>query len=97
MCVVRVACCAVPHASSVIGRGRGGRRGKDDEAGAWVPVTKLGRLVKDGRVRAIQSPRYFVWLTLACHYIRSILLKRSTCSPFPSRSRKSSTTLSAPS
>ena len=32
------------------GRGRGGDRGKEE----WVPVTKLGRLVKEGRIRSLE-------------------------------------------
>jgi len=38
-------------------RGRGGRggRGKGDEKEAWVPVTKLGRLVKDGKIKTIEQ------------------------------------------
>ncbi|KAJ3210429.1 40S ribosomal protein [Clydaea vesicula] len=39
-------------------RGRGGRgrgRGrKDDDKGEWVPVTKLGRLVKDGKIQSLE-------------------------------------------
>ncbi|OMH80585.1 40S ribosomal protein S2 [Zancudomyces culisetae] len=34
------------------GRGRRGRRG--DEESSWVPVTKLGRLVKDGKIKSIE-------------------------------------------
>lgn len=35
------------------GRGAGGRgRGKDEDK-EWVPVTKLGRLVKDGKIRSM--------------------------------------------
>eukprot|EP00158_Paraphelidium_tribonemae_P000766 Partr_v1_DN23376_c0_g1_i1_m18434 putative Ribosomal protein len=34
--------------------GRGGARGGDDK-GEWVPVTKLGRLVKDGKIRSIEE------------------------------------------
>ncbi|KAJ1949797.1 40S ribosomal protein, partial [Linderina pennispora] len=39
------------------GRGRGGRgRGRrDDGEQAWVPVTKLGRLVKDGKIKSIEQ------------------------------------------
>lgn len=40
------------------GRGRGGRRGPrrgDDEESEWVPVTKLGRLVKDGKIKSIEQ------------------------------------------
>lgn len=36
------------------GRGRGGRRGRDDE-NVWVPVTKLGRLVKEGKISSIEE------------------------------------------
>jgi len=36
------------------GRGGGGRRGKEDE-GVWTPVTKLGRLVKDGRIKYLEE------------------------------------------
>lgn len=39
------------------GRGRGGapggRGGKDDKE--WVPVTKLGRLVKDGKIKCLEE------------------------------------------
>merc|ERR1712230_77709 len=39
------------------GRGRGrGRRGvRKDEEKEWVPVTKLGRLVKDGKIKSIEE------------------------------------------
>lgn len=39
------------------GRGRGvrGRGGKRDEEKEWVPVTKLGRLVKDGKIKSIEE------------------------------------------
>jgi len=47
------------------GRGRGGDRGRGrrgprrgarkDEEKEWVPVTKLGRLVKDGKIRSIEE------------------------------------------
>jgi small subunit ribosomal protein S2e len=36
-------------------RGRGQRGRKDDEKKDWVPVTKLGRLVKDGKIRSIEE------------------------------------------
>mmetsp|Transcript_3602 Transcript_3602/g.6306 ORF Transcript_3602/g.6306 Transcript_3602/m.6306 type:complete len:266 (-) Transcript_3602:39-836(-) len=43
------------------GRGRGGRGGKDrkgprrsDEPKEWVPVTKLGRLVKQGHIQSLE-------------------------------------------
>ncbi|KAI3629769.1 hypothetical protein MIR68_001984 [Amoeboaphelidium protococcarum] len=35
------------------GRGRGGR--KDGEDKEWVPVTKLGRLVKEGKIRSLEE------------------------------------------
>lgn len=38
------------------GRGRGrGRRGGDREENVWTPVTKLGRLVKEGKIRSIED------------------------------------------
>ncbi|KAG5457930.1 MAG: ribosomal protein S5, N-terminal domain-containing protein, partial [Olpidium bornovanus] len=40
------------------GRGRGGRgrgRGRKDEEKEWVPCTKLGRLVKDGKIKSIEQ------------------------------------------
>ena len=43
------------------GRGRGGDRGRGrrrgprrEEEEKWVPVTKLGRLVKEGRIRSLE-------------------------------------------
>ena len=37
------------------GRGRGRRGGRDDGEGEWVPCTKLGRLVKEGRVKSLED------------------------------------------
>lgn len=37
------------------GRGRGGRRGGADDKKEWVPVTKLGRLVKDGKIKSLEE------------------------------------------
>jgi len=46
------------------GRGRGGRgdapggrprRGGKEEEGAWIPVTKLGRLVKEGHIQRLEE------------------------------------------
>jgi len=38
------------------GRGRrGGRRGRDGDAKEWVPVTKLGRLVKGGQIKSLEE------------------------------------------
>lgn len=36
------------------GRGRGRGRGKEDSK-EWVPVTKLGRLVRDGKIRNLEE------------------------------------------
>ncbi|XP_046429791.1 40S ribosomal protein S2 [Neodiprion virginianus] len=36
------------------GRGRGRGRGKED-AKEWIPVTKLGRLVRDGKIRTLEE------------------------------------------
>jgi len=42
------------------GRGRGPRRGgRKDEEKEWVPVTKLGRLVKDGKIKSIEEVYLF--------------------------------------
>merc|ERR1712119_44379 len=40
------------------GRGRGDRgrgRGRGKEEKEWIPVTKLGRLVKDGKIKSLQE------------------------------------------
>merc|ERR1712190_151863 len=41
------------------GRGRGGRggrgRGRGKEEKEWDPITKLGRLVKDGKIKSLQE------------------------------------------
>jgi len=39
------------------GRGRRGPRrgGRKDEEKEWVPVTKLGRLVKDGKIKSMEE------------------------------------------
>jgi len=37
------------------GRGRGGRGGNKDGDKEWVPVTKLGRLVKDGKIKTLEE------------------------------------------
>jgi small subunit ribosomal protein S2e len=38
------------------GRGGRGRRGdKGDKEEGWVPVTKLGRLVKDGKIKSVEE------------------------------------------
>ena len=35
------------------GRGRGRGRGKEEKE--WIPVTKLGRLVKDGKIKSLEE------------------------------------------
>merc|ERR1712109_186655 len=44
------------------GRGRGGRggrgRGRGKEEKEWVPITKLGRLVKDGKIKSLQIKEF---------------------------------------
>merc|ERR1711878_10338 len=37
------------------GRGRGGRGGRGKDEKEWIPVTKLGRLVKDGRIKSLEE------------------------------------------
>ncbi len=37
------------------GRGRGGRGRGQKEEKEWIPVTKLGRLVKDGKIKRIED------------------------------------------
>jgi len=37
------------------GRGRGGRGGGKDSDKEWVPVTKLGRLVREGKIRSLEE------------------------------------------
>jgi small subunit ribosomal protein S2e len=38
------------------GRGRGGRGGRGEKGkDEWVPVTKLGRLVKEGKVKSVEE------------------------------------------
>jgi len=37
------------------GRGRGRRGGRKDEEKQWVPVTKLGRLVKDKKIKSMEE------------------------------------------
>merc|ERR1712117_604029 len=35
--------------------GRGGRVGRGKEESEWVPITKLGRLVKDKKIRSLEE------------------------------------------
>jgi len=59
------------------GRGRGDRggrrRGREGEKGEWVPVTKLGRLVKEGRIKSLEEI-YLFSLAVKEHQIVEQLL-----------------------
>jgi len=57
------------------GRGRGGRGGRKDEEKEWVPVTKLGRLVKDGKIKSIEEI-YLYSLPIKEYQIVDIFLPR---------------------
>jgi len=37
------------------GRGRGARGGRGKDEKEWIPVTKLGRLVKDGKIKSLEE------------------------------------------
>merc|ERR1711970_156225 len=37
------------------GRGRGCGRGRGKEEKEWIPVTKVGRLVKDGKIKSLEE------------------------------------------
>jgi small subunit ribosomal protein S2e len=41
------------------GRGRGRGRGDDKDGDVWRPLTKLGRLVKDGRIKSLEEVYLF--------------------------------------
>lgn len=49
------------------GRGRRGQRPKDDTTKAWVPVTKLGRLVNEGKIRSVEEIYLFSLPIKVCH------------------------------
>ncbi|KAK0414589.1 hypothetical protein QR680_011515 [Steinernema hermaphroditum] len=55
------------------GRGRGGRGGRTEEKKDWVPVTKLGRLVKEGKLKSIEEI-YLHSLPIKEHEIIDLLL-----------------------
>ncbi|KAJ2478298.1 40S ribosomal protein [Coemansia sp. RSA 2131] len=59
------------------GRGRGGRgRGRrDDGEQAWTPVTKLGRLVKDGKIKSMEQI-YLFSLPIKEYQVVDILLPK---------------------
>merc|ERR1719399_1772717 len=37
------------------GKGKGGPRRGEEGEGEWVPCTKLGRLVKDGKIKSLEQ------------------------------------------
>merc|ERR1739838_118785 len=45
---------AAPTPATSGGRGRGRGRGKEEEK-QWQPVTKLGRLVRDGKIKTLEE------------------------------------------
>jgi len=60
------------------GRGRGrGRGGDKDEKEGWTPVTKLGRLVKEGKIKSLEEiflyslPVKGAWTRLVCLGVES--------------------------
>jgi small subunit ribosomal protein S2e len=50
------------------GRGRGRRGPKRDEEKEWVPVTKLGRLVRAGKIKSME-----VFLSHSLEYLLMVL------------------------
>merc|ERR1712183_222210 len=60
------------------GRGRGrGRGARKDEKEEWVPVTSLGRLVKDGKIKSIEEI-YLFSLPVKEYQIIDMLLPKLT-------------------
>merc|ERR1719220_2796336 len=53
------------------GRGRGGGRGKEEKE--WIPVTKLGRLVKEGKIKSLEEI-YLFSLPIKEHEIIDLFL-----------------------
>jgi len=56
------------------GRGRRGQRTKEDTTKAWVPVTKLGRLVNDGKIRSLEEIYLFSLPIKVCLIFLLVLL-----------------------
>lgn len=50
------------------GRGRRGQRPKEDTTKAWVPVTKLGRLVNDGKIHSLEEIYLFSLPIKVCEF-----------------------------
>jgi len=59
-------------------RGRGGRGGRGgDEAKEWVPCTKLGRLVKEGKIESLEEI-YLFSMPIKEHQIIDAFIKEGT-------------------
>ena len=66
------------------GRGdRGGRgRGRGKEEKEWIPVTKLGRLVKDGKIKSLEEiylfslPIKVIWVSLFMSTCEALIMMR---------------------
>ena len=56
------------------GRGRRGQRTKEDTTKAWVPVTKLGRLVNDGKIRSLEEIYLFSLPIKVCLFLFLIFI-----------------------
>merc|ERR1712029_945291 len=56
------------------GRGRGGRGGRGKEDKEWVPVTKLGRLVKEKKIKSLEEI-YLYSLPIKEHELNDEVLK----------------------
>ncbi|PWN25441.1 ribosomal protein S5 [Jaminaea rosea] len=74
---------AAPRGRGGFGRDRGGRgrgrrgprRGGNDEKQEWVPVTAVGRLVKDGKVKSIEE-LYLFSLPIKEYQVIDLLLPK---------------------
>jgi len=55
------------------GRGRGRRGGKREESKEWVPVTKLGRLVKAGKITSLEEVYLYSLPVKECEIIDHFL------------------------
>lgn len=55
------------------GRGRGRRGGRRTETKEWVPVTKLGRLVKDGKINSLEEIYLFSLPIKECEIVDHFL------------------------
>src|SRR5271154_1989764 len=70
------------------GRGRGRRGPRKDEEKEWVPVTKLGRLVRAGKIKSMEVTNRHT------HYIlegKELMVRKSICIHCPLRNTKLST------